>query len=222
MELDQQLIIEQMVSAAIKRLIHDLRSPLAALKMLSSYSKDLSERDKPLLENIASRIEQIIESEDKNATDMGSLKINVHTTITKILLEKKMEYHSSNVQFIYAPNRKTENISIKGNIGDFERMLSNLLNNAVEACVDKSGIIILDLECHNNRLHLTIDDNGNGIPNEVLQKLRNGNSITHGKENGQGIGFTQIRNTVTKLNCELDIESKLGAGTKISIMFNSR
>jgi len=201
----------------IKNIIHDLRSPLAALKMLCSYSKDLSDDDKSLLESSTGRMCRIIESFSKKIQEDS--KINIHATIEKILKEKKIEYCKSNLQFIYAQTNNTEHWNINGDIDDFERMLSNLLNNAVEACFDKSGVINIDLKATNNTLHLTVGDNGKGIPDEVLQKLRDGESVTHGKEKGQGIGFKQIRDAVAKLNGKLIINSTIGAGTKIQIEF---
>lgn len=206
-------------SELVKKIIHDLRSPLMVLYMICGSSKDLSERDKIVLENVAGRMDRIIESMNKKTIEIDTPEINTAEVIKKILQEKEIEYVKSNVQFIYEQDKSLENVTIEGNIGDFERMISNLLNNAVEACHGKAGIIMISLGYYSSKLHLTISDNGAGIPDEVLQKLKHGEMVTYGKQNGRGLGFMQIRKTLDELNGAFNIESKIGVGSKLYLTF---
>ena len=146
-------------------------------------------------------------------------KININTVVQKIIQEKKIEYHDLEVDFIYSSVGAVDNLTIDGSITDFERMLSNLINNAVESCYVKAKITVI-LELKDQVLQLKILDNGRGITADVLQKLRHGVTITSGKENGQGIGFQQIRKTVTKLNGKLTIDSMIGVGSSIGLEFS--
>ena len=203
-----------------KKIIHDLNSPVAALKMLCERLKDLPDADKQLFNGATGRIERIVESFNKRAEEHENSIINFQAAIVQILREKEMEYVKANLQFVYNENSKVNNATIKGDIDAFQRMLSNLLNNAAEACCDNSGIISVDLNVTQYRIFLTIADNGRGIPSEVLQKLKTGVSITYGKENGHGIGFMQIRDTINSLNGTLHIESTVGAGSRFSMHFS--
>ena len=203
----------------LKKITHDLESPVSALKMFYEHLKDLSEADKRFIHGATNRIERIVESSNKKASEYENSIINVQDTIIQILREKEMEYHKSDLQFIYTQNSTANNAKIKGDIGDFERMLSNLLNNAAQACADKAGIINIDLRVTDRSIFLTISDNGNGMPTEVLEKLRTGVSVTHGKANGHGVGFVQIHDTIKNLNGTLYIDSTLGGGSEFSIRF---
>ncbi|MCC2644842.1 MAG: sensor histidine kinase, partial [Burkholderiales bacterium] len=142
---------------------------------------------------------------------------NLSSVIEEILLEKKYVYKNLNIKFFYIPPIYVKDCLIQSENDDLKRMLSNIINNAVEAC-DENGIIHVSLELKNKILYLNIVDNGKGMPDEVLQKLRNSITITFGKENGQGIGLGQIRETVTKLCGSLTIKSILGIGTEIQII----
>lgn len=211
----------------VKKLVHDLRSPLAALKMVYEASKHLlPEQNSKAAQNATYRLEGII---NRLLNSDGSIfvdaeKINLHTSITRILSEKDMEYHNSNVDIYYSYTSDAEKANVCGYIDDFERMLSNLINNAVEACIEssknKDAIVMINLLTLGSKIFLTLGDNGKGMTLEVLQKLRNGVAVTSGKENGHGIGFVQIKDTIRKLNGDLDIESRLGDGTTMTITFN--
>ena len=208
----------------IKHAVHDLRSPLSALQMLCRCSKSLSPKEQSLLKDCTERMLQILTLVAKNINGKQDRcleifeKININTVVQKIIQEKKIEYHDLEVDFIYSSVGAVDNLTIDGSITDFERMLSNLINNAVESCYVKAKITVI-LELKDQVLQLKILDNGRGITADVLQKLRHGVTITSGKENGQGIGFQQIRKTVTKLNGKLTIDSMIGVGSSIGLEF---
>ena len=94
-----------------------------------------------------------------------------------------------------------------------------MLNNAAEAYADATGSINVDLKVINCSIFLSISDNGKGMPAEVLQKLRDGVEVTHGKEQGRGIGSMQIRDAIKNLNGTLHIDSTLGAGSEFRVRF---
>lgn len=80
--------------------------------------------------------------------------------------------------------------------------------------------VTINLESDKSYIYLIISDNGKGMPSEVLEKLRNNVSVTHGKENGHGVGFMQITDTVKQLNGSLNIDSTIGVGSTISLIWN--
>lgn len=215
--------IENNLIDEIKNIIHDLRSPLMALKMLGRYLDGLPKEYLQVYNNSVERISSTIDSyvssgNAKNSENMET--INVHASIQKILLEKETEYCKLDVNFLYSNFNDVNDIALAGSIDSFERMLSNLVNNSVESCINKKGVIMVDLKASNHKIELVISDNGKGIPSEVLQKIKTGLAVTSGKENGQGIGFMQIRKTIEKLNGTFNIESTNDVGSKVSIMFN--
>jgi signal transduction histidine kinase len=211
----------------LKMGIHDIRSPITFLRILETYATNLSPHEKNLLEIATRRIVGVVDSMDKLLHSNGvnnkyvdkTEPINLSTTIERILIEKRYEYKHLNIVFKYTPPEYTHKCLIYCEINDFERMLSNLINNAVEAC-NKNGIVRISLELKNKILYLSIIDNGKGISPEVLHKLRNGISVTYGKENGHGVGFKQIRDVITQLGGSLTINSTLDFGTEVQLILS--
>jgi hypothetical protein len=99
-------------------------------------------------------------------------------------------------------------------------MLSNLINNSVDALDSKAGgVVTVSLHADDKIVTLTIQDNGKGMPKDVAEKIMNNIEITDGKEDGHGIGFGQIRQTLQRNEGKFHIDSKVGVGTKIILTF---
>lgn len=72
-------------------------------------------------------------------------------------------------------------------------------------------------------IKIRVSDNGVGMPDEVKSKLfsMEKSNITNGTngERGTGLGLILCRDIVLKHGGNLEIESKLGEGTTITILF---
>jgi glucose-6-phosphate-specific signal transduction histidine kinase len=79
--------------------------------------------------------------------------------------------------------------------------------------------VVLTLATKDNQLFISIQDQGKGIKPDVLEKIRQGIQVTSGKKNGQGIGLTQVRDTLALYQGKLAIDSALGKGTAIQLRF---
>jgi hypothetical protein len=98
----------------------------------------------------------------------------------------------------------------------FKRILINLINNAIEA-KPKSNAIHIKLGCTDSSVQISINDDGKGIPKNILSKLGK-EEVTHGKDDGHGIGLYHATQTVTSWGGKLKILSEDGHGTTISII----
>lgn len=206
----------------LKRLVHDLRSPLSGLFMwLQGTDSRLPTEEKEALKRIAYRMQNSLDGASCAADkkDIVKSSLNIHDLIQEMIQEKKVEYMGYDVKFIYNAPDNYLDININGVKDDLCRMLSNLTNNAVEACSDKSGVIKIELRKSNNTITLTVNDNGRGIPMDILGVLRDGKTITYGKTLGHGIGMQQIREVIIKSNGILNIESTVGQGSTFKVIF---
>lgn len=101
---------------------------------------------------------------------------------------------------------------------DLSRTLSNLLNNAIEALSPSGGTITLACRPYRGQVEIVVNDNGRGIPPEILQRLSLHN-FSFGKEQfGNGLGLAQARDAVEKSGGSLDIRSKIGVGTQVRLI----
>jgi anti-sigma regulatory factor (Ser/Thr protein kinase) len=92
------------------------------------------------------------------------------------------------------------------------RVLSNLIDNAVEAFGPRGGTVTLDCELSADRIVIRVKDNGPGIDPRVLEQLGE-KGITFGKPRGIGLGLYHARRTAEASSGSLTIESALGIGT---------
>lgn len=127
--------------------------------------------------------------------------------ISDIIAEKRSESENSNIKFSCSFMNDGEAASIQINPSDFQTMLSNIITNSVEACNDQTGKIDIVVSSNSNRVRIMIADNGCGMPDEIVNKIRDNIAVTYGKDNHQGLGLTQVRKTLANSNGRLSITS---------------
>ena len=62
---------------------------------------------------------------------------------------------------------------------ELKRVLSNLINNSIEAIKNNDGLIQVKVERDVKHVVILVRDNGNGIPIHVLEKLRKCEGTTY-------------------------------------------
>jgi signal transduction histidine kinase len=97
-----------------------------------------------------------------------------------------------------------------------ERALLNLLLNACEAVPGDTGRIEVGLRRVGEKLEIRIEDNGPGVAAVVREKLF-GPFVSHGKENGTGMGLTVVQKIVQDHGGEVGVERTSAAGTTFRI-----
>ena len=71
----------------------------------------------------------------------------------------------------------------------FRRAIDNILKNAVEAC-NEQGVISIDAACMTETWRVEINDDGCGIPEDMLDKIFNPFVTTRAKGTGLGLAYT--------------------------------
>jgi anti-sigma regulatory factor (Ser/Thr protein kinase) len=137
----------------------------------------------------------------------------------QVIAAKRFQFQSSSVRFKLVIDENSYFSCIRVNASRFKRTLSNLINNAVASYEDQTGEVVLTLATKANQVFISIQDQGKGIKPDVLEKIRQGTQVTHGKANGQGIGLTQVRDTLALYQGKLTIDSALGKGTEVQLRF---
>jgi signal transduction histidine kinase len=82
----------------------------------------------------------------------------------------------------------------------------NIIINAVEAMEGRPGKIEISTEAKENSCYITIKDNGNGMPPEVLSKLFEPFHST--KSKGTGLGLTNSQNIILNHGGLINVESE--------------
>ncbi len=210
----------------VGRVAHDIQSPLASLQNIVRQTVKIPEADRTAIRSAISSISNIANNllnqytNKDNDYDCIQQEILLSALLEQVVNEKKYQYQDEAVKFSLNIPRNMEAVFIRGNSGSFRRMLSNLMNNAVEALWDTTdAVVTVSLSGDSEQVAISVRDNGCGMDEGVRDKILNNCAVTHGKDDGHGIGFRQINDTVEKSKGRLDIRLDLKYGTEITVSF---
>lgn len=218
-----------------KQISHDIRSPLTALNLLSSSLTELPEAKRILVRNSINRINDIANSllerskkpsEPLNAvSSANSLKqesdvIMVSSLIDSIVSEKRIQFRELVGVQIESRTELAYGLFVNVVSKELKRIISNLINNSVEAFKEAEGEVVISVISCNDAVLISIQDNGRGIPKEVLNKIgQQGFSFGKSSSNqsGSGLGVFHAKQTIESFKGSLKIDSEPDKGTKITI-----
>lgn len=219
--------LENVRTEFVANVTHELKTPLTSIKGFAEtlrYVDDVETRDKFL---------NIINDEAERLTRL----------ISDILLLSDIEQHRENkkekvdvnksICDVYnliknTADKKNITLSIVGGdvpdlIGDkdrFKQMLINLVDNGVKYC-EPGDSVILSKKVEKKHCIITIEDTGNGIPEEYIPRLferfyRVDKARSRAK-GGTGLGLAIVKHIVLSFKGTIAVESKVGIGTKFII-----
>ena len=199
---------------------HDIRSPLAVLRILASDAHELSKDKMEMLQTALSRMNGIAEDllEKNWALSPVSKELSVQSLmplIEDIVAEKKIQFKDR--PGIQIKTRfKSKDLFAKIHAIEFIRVLSNAINNAAEALPENNGTIEIVASKSAQSFLIEVRDNGQGIPAEILpQLMRKG--ATFKKKSGSGLGLYHAKMTIEAWNGNIDLSSMPGQGTALRI-----
>ena len=207
---------------------HDIQSPLSSLQTIVQSTTGIPENDRITLRAAAMQIGDItnhmLNKYKNKADDSDSLRqpMLVSASLLQALSAKRYEYKELAIEFRHQFDSQANFAFINVEPIDFRRMISNLINNAADAFGDAVGnklhFVELSLDINNEWVIITVEDNGRGIPDAVLDKIRQNEAVTAGKKDGHGLGLTQVRETLRRNLGEFEIYSGRH-GTKVMLFF---
>src|SRR5690606_13448253 len=104
-------------------------------------------------------------------------------------------------------------------------ILGQLITNAVKYTFEENKKVYLSASCHKSHIKLSIRDEGIGIPSTDLARVT---KAFFTGENGRktaestGMGLYIAKEVCAKLGHELTLESAVGQGTTVSILFSNQ
>ena len=199
---------------------HDIRSPLAALNTSLKLLSKVPEEQRVLMRNAANRINDIANNllqqyKGLPAEVEGSCKIGLLAPVVEsIISEKRLALETQPVQIEVHISQDGFAAFAEFDSMEMKRILSNLINNAVEAfAVECQGKIEVYLDAKQDHIDLAVIDNGQGIPAaSLLRILEEGLSL---KAQGHGLGLSHAKKTIEAWGGILTLTSTEGKGTQV-------
>lgn len=107
--------------------------------------------------------------------------------------------------------------AIMVDVDGLDKAVVNLLLNAIEACPEGTGRIVLRTRFRDEScLMVDVEDNGGGIPAEVLPRIFFPFFTTKGSQ-GSGLGLAMTKKFVEDMGGRIDVKTREGAGTLFTI-----
>lgn len=228
-ELVKHIIAQETIVAQSARLdlawqvAHDIRSPLTFLNMFAERADSIAEEQRSAILQATGRINKIagdllkIRKGEMTSSSSRANLAQIRDSIQKLVYEKKVEYRlSDGCKFVFVGGDSTTMCELPIESDTLLRIVSNILNNALEAIDTSKGLIQIHTVDSAGRISIAIEDNGKGIPQEHISLIRNG-GFTFGKVDGNGLGLHQAIKKIESLGGEISIVSVEKRGTTVTI-----
>jgi two-component system nitrogen regulation sensor histidine kinase NtrY len=209
-----------------KQVAHEIKNPLTPLKLglqlLEKSWKDKDPKFDAKFERFSKSFVEQIESLSSIASEFSAFakmpdtkmeRLNLFDTLGQAITIFK---HMENVQIKYVTPEIR--FMVNADRDQLLRCFNNLLKNAIEAMpADRLGIINVNYIINRNSILLKIQDNGNGIPENLHDRIFEPNFTT--KSSGTGLGLAFVKNSIENAGGRVWYETVIGEGTTFYLNF---
>jgi two-component system, sporulation sensor kinase E len=198
---------------------HEIRNPMTALKGFIQLLEGSVKEDHTMYFNVIttelSRIDSIINEflilAKPQAVKFVEKDISQIMKETVDLLSAQAVLH--NVQFRTYYEQNLPRVFCESN--QMKKVFINIIKNAIEV-MPKGGYITVSIRKESDhKVHISIRDEGTGIPAHKIKKL--GEPFYTTKERGTGLGLMVTYKIIEEHKGTIEVESKLGEGTVFHI-----
>lgn len=149
--------------------------------------------------------------------EVGVHDLNNIIADTLLLIEHKLRSWSS----IYVTRQLAQDLPlIRCERNSISQVLINILTNAADAMPQGGEISIrTEFDKERRQFMLQVSDTGVGIQEDIQSKIFDPFFTTKQVGEGTGLGLSIVRSVVQAHGGEVELESKLGKGTTITLWF---
>ncbi|MDH6353960.1 two-component system phosphate regulon sensor histidine kinase PhoR [Dysgonomonas sp. PH5-45] len=227
----KQQRIDELRKDFIKTMIHELKRPVATLKMCISFMKnnkmmqdktmkeDIIRSSQNELDNLSSYFSKL---RDLTYGDMEEIPLNLSTFNIKRLIEECIEKQNlpADRQITITVCFDNDNVEITADRMHVINIICNLLENAIKYSQGETSVRI---DCHSvgDKYVIEVSDNGFGISTAespyVFNKFFRSANIVDKNIPGIGLGLSYVKLLVIAHRGRISLESSLGSGSKFII-----
>jgi signal transduction histidine kinase len=204
-----------------KQVAHEIKNPLTPMKLSvqhlqrtwKDHAPDMDLKMERLTKTIIEQIDTLsnIATEFSNFAKMPKAnleKINIKELIVNAIA---LFHDSENLEITFESSVESDAF-VFADKEQILRVFNNLIKNAIQAIPeDRKGKIMVSLKKEKMQFLISVSDNGNGIDEDVLDKIFVPNFTT--KTGGMGLGLAMVKNIVETANGRIWFETKAGFGT---------
>lgn len=211
-----------------RQIAHEIKNPLTPMRLsIQQLQRAWSDKNENINEYFARVTKTLIEQIDNLssiATEFSNFaqmpKTNNELLDLKILLTGVIDLFSeSGAKFILHCDQN-QKYSIIADREQISRVFINLATNAVQAIPpERQGIIEIILNRTDDKILITVHDNGLGISKEMFGKMFQPNFTT--KSGGMGLGLAISKSIIENTGGQISFETSPGEGTTFFVFIPS-
>ena len=205
---------------------HDLRAPLMSVLGLVDLCQQ-TEPEHPELKTYFSMMRQAVNRLDntiKNILDY-SRNTRLGPALEVIDMRELIESHIDTIRHMSEAHAITFRVEVQGNVAFVSDRLriatitNNLITNAVkyQRKEEREPKVTVSFHCHATEAVLTVQDNGEGIPENQQQRIFEMFVRNSAQSTGSGLGLYMCREMVDRLGGNIAVTSKVGVGSTFTV-----
>ena len=142
--------------------------------------------------------------------------VQLESVVERVLKVRELALSTSNVEVRKEFAHDLPEIVASAN--QLEQVLLNLLNNARDA-IGRGGRITLRTRRENGWVQLDVEDTGQGMTPEVMNKVFFPFFTTKGVGKGTGLGLSISYGIIKSMGGRIEVQSRVGVGTTFTLFF---
>jgi len=204
-----------------KQVAHEVKNPLTPMKLtIQNFERKFDPQDPNVNEKVKQLSKTMVDQIDLIATVASAFSefaklpeknneiINLNTEIDDIL-------RVFNDDLIFIHSNKSD-IMINMDRIYLSRIITNLVTNAQQAQSDDRKLMVnVDIEQHQRKVIISVQDNGVGIAENMFERIFEPNFTS--KNSGMGLGLSMVRKMVEDYKGQITVKSELGKGSTFII-----
>jgi PAS domain S-box-containing protein len=209
---------------------HDLRAPLMSVKGLLNMVK--VDPDKENADHYLDLIEKSVSKLDNFILDIINYSRNSRMEVIpkEIHFAELLRESVETLRYMEGADQVKSITRLNVEIpfySDYSRLLilfNNIISNAVRYR-DKwksDSYLKVDIETTSEKATIVFSDNGVGIPDEYLDNVFKMFFRANADSKGSGLGLYIVKGVLEKLNGTIEVQSRIGRGTKFKIQIPNR
>jgi two-component system sensor histidine kinase PilS (NtrC family) len=198
-------------------LAHEIRNPLSSIRGSLEVIRDTKRRKStvPFIEMALSetkRLNEIVTDFLNFAqfTPKNKNRVRMSDVINEALLDSMLKMNQRDLNI----KRKDDDFFILADLSKLKSGFTNILNNAYEVSREK-GLVEIRSYRNTKEGFVEIRDHGHGISKQDLRRIFEPFFTT--KKGGTGLGLAIAKNIIEAHGGNVDVKSKMGAGTTFTI-----
>ena len=220
------LMKRQAVDSLLGGLAHNLNNMIQPVLTLSQHlmnQKSIDESQLPTIYQAINRAaleqKELLDKVFAHAREVEDEQLATTETLDDIL-EFSQAGLKSNQKIIWHPMRLEQDQlkTFKVNKSALHTILLNVINNGLQAAKHQAtAVLSIDLDDQDELLVVRINDNGEGMSVEVQRRAMDKFFTTKQVDEGTGLGLSEVRELLSQVGGDLEIESSSPKGTTIKI-----